>query len=662
MQTLFRFLVDPIALGPISPLTLAFVAIMAALAAPTLLAEWGFHRSARRLVRAARESLGEGPFEIAHLHALGERLEAEGNATFAHHVREFAEGTHQRRLPDGQVVLCNAHQASDFLDAEDFRDAATGPWRWPPQLVDATPSLLTSLGILGTFIGLVLGLYLAQQGATPEAPLDIEGLIGGLSVSFLTSVFGLVASILVTFVSRAIDRTVVHDVGEVVTLLDRAVVRRTNQQILEDILHEQALARAAIQEMSTDLAQQMQEAMGQAVQTHLAPTFDRLARHTEEMKEATLALAQGSAERQVEGIGKLVDDFVGQMNGAIGASLEQASSELARFAALQAETTSVWDASISELGTVVRGLDGTTQRQEQAGRTFESALEAGRVVAEHFERGASTLAEAAPAIASLGESTRATVQSASSTLEALRTSQSEVLDATRDRSEALFEELGATTSSIAAAWSEETARLEGTIRGLVEALTTASSTLDTGSTRISDTVARTERIVSSAGGLLEEQLALQAAIARTGQASERQSEALREVASRMADATRTLDSQGSALAANLDAVSAVAVQNTETARTTLDAVQQIRSTLDHRLQEWNTTTEEMRRLHEVIATAVAQYAGQFPDQLKRNLEVFDQELGRAVGRLNENYGLLQRGAQELAESLESAVERIERRA
>lgn len=66
--------------------------------------------------------------------------------------------------------------------------------------VNYAPSLLTSLGILGTFLGILLGLL---EFNTTNIEGSIVKLLDGLKVAFITSVIGILGSILIKFLINA---------------------------------------------------------------------------------------------------------------------------------------------------------------------------------------------------------------------------------------------------------------------------------------------------------------------------------------------------------------------------------------------------------------------------------------------------------------------------
>ncbi|MBF0110654.1 MAG: hypothetical protein HQL76_15905 [Magnetococcales bacterium] len=73
------------------------------------------------------------------------------------------------------------------------------------RLYDAIPGFLTGGGIFGTFVGLVAGIYLAQDGMSSgpdEMRQAMKFLMGGVSTAFLTSIFGIGLSILFSVLEK----------------------------------------------------------------------------------------------------------------------------------------------------------------------------------------------------------------------------------------------------------------------------------------------------------------------------------------------------------------------------------------------------------------------------------------------------------------------------
>ena len=68
----------------------------------------------------------------------------------------------------------------------------------------AMPGTLTGLGILGTFLGLSLGLASFQGGDLLELSDNMGPLLGGMKVAFHTSVYGILFSLVFSFVYRSI--------------------------------------------------------------------------------------------------------------------------------------------------------------------------------------------------------------------------------------------------------------------------------------------------------------------------------------------------------------------------------------------------------------------------------------------------------------------------
>ena len=75
------------------------------------------------------------------------------------------------------------------------------------EISEQIPGVMTGLGILGTFIGLTLGLSRFSLGSDIDTSLmqtSISGLLEGIKTAFITSIFGVVYSLLFNFFYKKI--------------------------------------------------------------------------------------------------------------------------------------------------------------------------------------------------------------------------------------------------------------------------------------------------------------------------------------------------------------------------------------------------------------------------------------------------------------------------
>lgn len=70
-------------------------------------------------------------------------------------------------------------------------------------LLEMIPDMLTSLGILGTFIGLVWGLKNFNPANYDAMTSSVASLVEGIKVAFLTSIYGLALALVYTYNMRS---------------------------------------------------------------------------------------------------------------------------------------------------------------------------------------------------------------------------------------------------------------------------------------------------------------------------------------------------------------------------------------------------------------------------------------------------------------------------
>src|SRR5690625_4570274 len=204
------------------------------------------------------------------------------------------------------------------LDAEHFFNSqALAPRLMHNRLLTVVPSILTAIGVLGTFIGLTTGLNgmdLHTDSTVDELKTGIDHLIGGAAVAFMTSVWGVLFSLITNFTEKLMERDVANRISALQGLVDELFKRHAPEQSLVKIMdasHETSVAMqelhekigSKLQEAVEGISSDLQTALTQAIETAMAPSMERLA--ADAAGQSTLVLEQllGTVTTSLEKVG-----------------------------------------------------------------------------------------------------------------------------------------------------------------------------------------------------------------------------------------------------------------------------------------------------------------------------------------------------------------------
>lgn len=177
------------------------------------------------------------------------------------------------------------------------------------QLAELIPSLLTSLGILGTFIGLMEGLtsvnFSDAQGTMDSIPL----LLTGMRFAFATSVAGITCSLLFNMFYRM-------SVGRACRALDS----------FDEAFYELAMPRPLSPEVQLICQKQDEEErlarIAEAVGNRVSSSLEMaVSRAMDPLTKSLDTFIQGATQEQVEGVRRIVGQFVSQMNAQLSSQM-----------------------------------------------------------------------------------------------------------------------------------------------------------------------------------------------------------------------------------------------------------------------------------------------------------------------------------------------------
>ena len=176
------------------------------------------------------------------------------------------------------------------------------------------PGVMTGLGILGTFVGLSLGLQNFNTGTTAQITGSIEPLMNGIKVAFHTSIYGMVFSLVFNYVyKRRLD-----DAEMALNLF----LRNFRKYVLPDTEKEGVNKLLELQKEQTKAITALSEALTvnlpEGLKTYLEPRFD----HFDDTIDSFSRMATRNQMDQLE---RVVDKFMAEMNNTMGSSFANLS-------------------------------------------------------------------------------------------------------------------------------------------------------------------------------------------------------------------------------------------------------------------------------------------------------------------------------------------------
>lgn len=271
---------------------------------------------ARREARRATKLVGEAshlfdalePGDLwAHRHQITD-ASSRGSAEVADAWREF-----DKTLVTEDRRLFKTVDAAEYFHEHQFAPRLVGN-----RFLHAAPAALTTLGLLGTFLGLTVGLRGLDLGDTSdELRSGIQTLVDGAALGFTASLWGVAMSLVTNLWERWQERAVVREVRRLQRRIDSLFPMRSPEQSLSDI--------ASHSGESTEVLQVLHERIGSALQEsvqHLGETTSRAV--SDAIHESLTPIMSDLAKQAADQSADVFKEVSGQLTAsftAIGVSL-----------------------------------------------------------------------------------------------------------------------------------------------------------------------------------------------------------------------------------------------------------------------------------------------------------------------------------------------------
>ncbi len=324
--------------------------------------------------------------------------------------------------------------------AEIFSDEVLGPGLSSSRLFQVVPGTLTGLGVLGTFVGLQLGIGGLNLDNLQQLDKSIVPLIQGCAVAFSTSVWGVVASLVFSLVEKAMEAFALGRVRKLQQRVDSLIPRYVPEEAMAGLERSSKETEKHLKGLAVAIGEHMQEAIkklggeiGEAVRDAVGKGQGPIADQAAQLLATAITAEIGKLREAVEGMSgefsskfnKSSDDLMstvksleptvatlGETMNAVRSTVTDAIAKLNAHESVMTEMAAA-ATNVKQAADTFASMNGTLEqasaRNEEAAKAQLSAAEKNQevttkmsVVGEKLPEMRQTIEDAARVIGSLG--------------------------------------------------------------------------------------------------------------------------------------------------------------------------------------------------------------------------------------------------------------------
>lgn len=325
----------------------------------------------------------------------------------AHLWREYAQTLHPTDRDDGLRTWRATVMAEGI-----FSEAALVDTPLKTEFYKHLPGILTGIGIIGTFAGLIAGLTqfeVSSDAATVR--LSLRTLIQGVGHAFQVSALAIALAMLATWIEKSLVTLAYRKVARLNELIDSLFEGGVEEEYLARLVRASELSAEQVAQLRQQLGQSKEEqAAGQqamiaeAVGQAVAAAVDRALREPmQRIADAVERAGGNQGEAAARSLGPLLERFTARMEASLGHSQSGLEATLAR--------------TVEALGKVVQELGRVSGRLETSGQGMvQSAAGQLQSAGQGVGRAADTFAQASGQLVGAAASLTAAAMEASSVM------------------------------------------------------------------------------------------------------------------------------------------------------------------------------------------------------------------------------------------------------
>ena len=251
-------------------------------------------------------------------------------------------------------------------------------------LAELIPNLLTSLGILGTFMGLSRGLSSLNFADSTQLIQGIPDLLGGMRFAFGTSVAGISCSLVFNMINRISQGSSYRAIDDFVTSFTQLAMSRPLDNDVQLICQNQD-RNFMLQGINDTLVDRLAENVGRSITRAMTPVSESMDR-----------FIVGATRNQIEGVNHIVARFLSEMDRSMGGQFTSLAQTMSALEQGQIRATQRTAENLSVAEGIIRNAQSLQNVTEHALDKFDAYMSGINKVREHdenFEKNTSGLLE-----------------------------------------------------------------------------------------------------------------------------------------------------------------------------------------------------------------------------------------------------------------------------
>jgi methyl-accepting chemotaxis protein len=285
---------------------------------------------------------------------------------------------------------------------EIFNESSLGHRIIGNRLFMATPGILTGIGVLGTFVGLALGIgALNLEGsAIEDLNSSIVPLIQGSATAFSTSVWGVATSLVFVVLEKFLEGSARWPIRRLQDRLNRLVPRYLPEQSMIELQRSSIESESIVKGLAAAIGKHMQEALDRVGKSVAEALKEALEGKAEGLGEQSAKLMSELLTLELDKLRKAIVDMGAEFKTEFGSTNTQLQETIGSFTSILSGLHEVVTTTRSSVDSAVKRLEGHEAVVTAVGKAaldLDAAAVKLSEMRETFEASAQRNAEAAEA-------------------------------------------------------------------------------------------------------------------------------------------------------------------------------------------------------------------------------------------------------------------------